>query len=366
LELAAIRLVVGVSIGIGQPAVYALTSETTPARWRIVCCVFLSIGFVVGELWSAALIWYDDPTMLNLRWRWVLVMGVLPTASLAMLAVCLLPESPSYLVVKERRTEALQVLESMRGQNRVQGTPVEFKAQDTFECSSNARSWLFANRIIWGEKFFCSTLVVLFAMLTANIVYYGSLYAFPQVATDIDFDMSAATTLAIGAGWEAVGVLLTLAGLYFPRIPMMKGSFLAMFASLVAFAVGVTGSSRLVSSEAEAMFFFAMLHGGYLCIKISVNVGFSVTYQYAAEIYPTVARTTGVSTSAAGARVGGFVAPLFFGLFHEATGGHAAFFVFLSAFCVVAACLVAILPFETFGRALDSDIDETGPLVAKA
>ena len=43
--------------------------------------------------------------------------------------------------------------------------------------------------------------------------------------------------------------------------------------------------------------------------KIGASAGFSVVYQFSAELYPTVVRNAGMGSSSCMARVGGMVAP---------------------------------------------------------
>ena len=43
--------------------------------------------------------------------------------------------------------------------------------------------------------------------------------------------------------------------------------------------------------------------------KIGASAGFSMVYQYSAELFPTVVRNAGMGSSSCMARVGGMIAP---------------------------------------------------------
>merc|ERR1719316_1695796 len=72
------RFFVGFSFGIGQPPWNVLATEITPAKWRVVVNGLSQSLFIVGEIYSCALILADDPTMLTLNWRHLLQLGAIP------------------------------------------------------------------------------------------------------------------------------------------------------------------------------------------------------------------------------------------------------------------------------------------------
>ena len=43
--------------------------------------------------------------------------------------------------------------------------------------------------------------------------------------------------------------------------------------------------------------------------KIGASAGFSMVYQYSAELFPTVVRNAGMGSSSCMARIGGMIAP---------------------------------------------------------
>lgn len=360
-QLTVVRLFVGAAFGIGQPACSTLCSEVTPTFWRITVQSITSMLFVFGEMYSALLVWWDDPLMQDLDWRWLLLMGAIPSLIFSGLALFFLHDSPSHLAVAGEHEKAKLVLESMRGDNRAYGVNVDFKRIHAKKLNTSpVQVILDPLQIIFSWKMLFSTMVVIYSCFTLNVLFYGCLYAFPQVVTDVDMGTSPAVSLIIGAIWELPGnVIAAVAGMFCPRKPLMAAYLGFTMVSLVFFTTGAAGSQG-------SWLYFMLLQSGYIGIKSFVVIGFVAVYQYATEIYPTVARTTGTAACVAGGRLGGIVAPLIFEWQLGVTGSFMAFFYFMAGLCALNFVLVLFLPVETFGKSLEDDMDETQPLRAQA
>jgi len=362
--LCAVRLFVGIAIGLGQPAFNTLCSEVTPAYWRILMNSACQSLFIVGEIYSALLVWYDDPYVKRSAWRWLLVMGTLPSITCGILAYFFLLQSPSYLAVRGEHDAARGVLESMGNDNSVHGaamalTPLPHKSSAISITMQVAEpvALIFSRRLVY------STLTVLYSCFTLNVVFYGVIYAMPQVVTKVDMGHSPAMSLLQGALFEVPGsIMAVICGMLLPRKPVMITYLAAVSASLLAFASGAAAIAAAPSSTEVDWLSPVLLHSGYMGIKCFAGVGFVAVYQYATEIYPTVARTTGSAACVAGGRVGGMVAPMIFEFLLRSSGSFEMFFHLIALLCLVNFVLVIFLPFETFGKALQDDIGEDSPL----
>jgi len=366
-QLAGVRLLVGLSFGLGQPACAALISETTPRFWRMLTNSFAQMLFVVGELFSAVLVWCDDPLMRDLHWRRLFILGALPSVACGILAVLFLPQSPFFHAALNEHEQAQAVLQLMRDDNRRHGVCVDyFKATsasaDPKSCGTWGQSVLRSIALIWSCRMLYSTCTVIYSLFTLNVVFYGCLYAFPQVVSDVDMGLDPAMALVVGALLEIPGsILAVLCGMFLPRKPVMSVYLVLTGASLMAFALA---TRSLHAGEEEHWSTRVLLHSGFVGIKCFSVIGFVVIYQYATEIYPTIARTTGTAACVAGGRVGGMMAPLIFERCLHVSGTPSTFFAIVAAGCLINLVLVALLPFETFGRPLDDETpDEHTPLV---
>jgi len=363
-----IRLFVGASFGIGQPAFTALCTEVTPSYWRLAMNAFCQSLFAIGEVYSALLVWYDDPQMLRLDWRWLLLMGAIPSAVFLVASIFLLHDSPSFLAARGREEEAKAVLESMRNENRAYHVSLDFKKVVPAEVRTPRTS--FQNvwepfGLIFSPRLLFSTVVVIYSCFTLNVLFYGSLYAFPQVLTEVSMGTAPAVSLLMGALWELPGfALAATAGMFAPRKKMMMMYLVLTTFSLLSFAVGAIHHH----GETEGWSTFVLLQGGFIGIKVFVILGFVAVYQYASEIFPVNARTTGTAVCLAGGRVGGMLAPLVFEVQQDITGRFDAFFYSMAILCAINLVLVFLLPIESFGKSLDEiqEIQETLPLRKEA
>lgn len=244
--LAIVRFFVGMSFGIGQPAWSTLGAEVTPAKWRIAMQAISQSFFIGGEVFSCLLLLADDPKMKNLNWRRLLQLGSIPSVIFGFAALIFLHESPAFLAFRSKTEKAMYVLESMRNDNTHCGgrsTAVslecfEFRmAKKRSELTRSERrmsrrasvhmtykqAWADLKKqmgVVFGPQLLLSTIIVSYCCFVLNFLYYGGMYAFPQVlASDKSGKHSgAALELLIGALWELPGYALgILCGVYLYR-----------------------------------------------------------------------------------------------------------------------------------------------------
>ncbi|CAD7952855.1 unnamed protein product [Amoebophrya sp. A25] len=116
-SLVCTRFGVGVAFGIGQPSGISLANEMMPAHMRILLPCMATVYFVSGELFAIVLICFDDIDMQNLNWRWLILMGSLPSVLFFIYGLFTIPESPAWLQVRGRRLEAEKILQWLRLSN---------------------------------------------------------------------------------------------------------------------------------------------------------------------------------------------------------------------------------------------------------
>jgi len=360
-SLCILRFFVGFFFGIGQPAWNALGAEVTPVNWRVLMMGFSMTMFVLGEIYSCLLLLGDDPQLKHIHWRRLVQLAAIPSGIEGLLALFFLHQSPSFLSVAGRKEEAMAVLDSMRHDNGLPDHPIEFfVATSASQLHPGARknsrklSWTTQRdafrqlRIVFGPQYRTTTLIAITSCAVLNLVYYGTMYAFPQIfARDKDRHVTGAIELLVGACWEILGYGSAVAvGFYVSRIRCMTLYLLATITCLLMFTVGQTVG------------YAAIWRVGFYGIKWAVNVGFVFVYQYSVEVYPTAARTTGHAICMAFARLASVFAPLLYEALYSRTGDSAAFFYLIVVACVVNLFLMPFLTIETFGMALKDDVDE--------
>jgi len=356
------RFFVGMAFGFGWAATIVYRLEISPAAWRTLMIIFGGFLWVLGEAYGAWIVWLDDPTLNQVDWRWLLIVGAFPAVLLTFVAAAFLNESPSWLASHGNQAAARHVLSKMNRTNGSRCVCLDFSPPPQHEDKrEGGLSDLRRHAcVIFGDTMLFSTLVSCFTLFSMNFVYYGGLYAFPQVfSMNVSMGMSPAVALLRGAVWTFPGYFMALA---FDRVmdrrPTLMVSMCALTICMISFVQGGT------NSQASWPHYY-MLHVGYAGYKCFTTMLSSIGYQYSAELYPVTCRATGVAFASCMGRIGAMTAPLAFEWIVTLIGTWTVFFYMMAAFLTLNMILVAFLPFETRGKTLqESAIErhETEPL----
>ncbi len=123
LEFVVYRIIGGLAVGAASVLTPAYISEVAPARYRgalattqqVAIILGLFIAFVSNYFIAAAAGASVNALWLGFEaWRWMFWMEVIP-ATVFLLALLAVPESPRYLVLAQRRDEAVSVLGTLFG-----------------------------------------------------------------------------------------------------------------------------------------------------------------------------------------------------------------------------------------------------------
>jgi MFS transporter, AAHS family, 4-hydroxybenzoate transporter len=292
-DLLILRFVTGLGLGGVLPNTIALTGEYSPQRRRtlLIMLMFMtvSLGSAIGGLIAAKLI----PVY---GWQVIfLVGGALPLVLCPVLIVWL-PESLSLLALDERKSEQVRALLM-----RVDPS-ARFAADTRFTIVEESGTGfllpqLFTNRrlvptlLLWG----------MFFMNMLDIYFLNSWL--PTLSHGVGLEVQAA--IAVGVAFQLGGMLGTIGlGLMIERLGFHRVLFvtyLAGFASIVT--IGLAGASLPILVPAVFVAGVAVIGG-----QIGCNA-------YAARVYPTYIRATGLGWalgigrfgSILGATVGGLM-----------------------------------------------------------
>lgn len=363
LSISAIRFFVGVSFGVSGPAANTLCGEMAPSCYRLKMNAFSMFVFSMGELYSGALVWYQDPYMENLNWRWLVCMGAIPSFIFLVLALAVLHESPSFLVVKGRFDEAERVLKDFRDENGATNVDIDLSdcQVDSRETPRSSLSFRQKLSIVLGRHLLYTTTVVCVSVFTLNFLFYGGLYALPQVLPQMKLHVSPSINLMIGAVAELPGYVVAV--LFGERLSRKNAMLVYLLAALVSTLTFSFARAELMTQDKNITRTVEfMVQCGLVGNKVFTAVGFLVVYVYSTEVYPTVVRTTGGAFCLAFGRLGAILAPAVFENLAQITGNHAAFYNLTAALCAINAMLVMWLPYETQGCMLQDHLEEQQPL----
>lgn len=130
------RIIGGVAVGAASVLAPAYISEIAPARLRGRLTTIQQIAIITGLFTafvsnyfladiagkSTAILWMNFEA-----WRWMFWMELLP-ALLFFVALLFIPESPRYLVIRERHQQATNVLTKLYGKDQAQLTLVDIQS----------------------------------------------------------------------------------------------------------------------------------------------------------------------------------------------------------------------------------------------
>ncbi|KAF9603101.1 hypothetical protein IFM89_033826 [Coptis chinensis] len=317
-------------------------------------------------------------TMPTLGWRWLLALSSLPSLAL-LLFYGFTPESPRYLCLRGRTTEALAVLEEVARMNRVELPPGLLVSDKSIELNENCtpsedthllsadterneakvtedvdfkagsaslltllspkllRSTLLLWLVFFGNSFSYYGLVLLTSELTSRSSQCTSKsFHLENTQDTVDY-----RDVFIASFAEFPGLLLSAVTV--DRLGR-KLSMSTMLFSCCLFLL------PLVFEQSESLT-TGLLFGARMCIMGA----FTIVYIYAPEIYPTSVRSTGVGVGSSIGRIGGMVCPLVaVGLVQ---GCHRTASILLFEIIIfLSGVAVIYFPFETKGCELSDSV----------
>jgi SP family galactose:H+ symporter-like MFS transporter len=282
--LIAARVVLGVSIGIGTFTAPLYLAEVAPEYIRGAMIslyqLMITIGILVAFL-SDTVFSYSG------NWRWMLGVIAIP-GFLFMIGMFFLPDSPRWLLMKQRDAEALDVLKRLRGNPEV----VEHEANDIREqLRTPQRGWhLFLENSNFRRSVGLGIVLQLMQQFTGmNVVMY---YA-PRIFQDMGYDTTAQMWFTAIVGLTNVLATFIAIGLIdrWGRKPILYTGFAVMTLGL-----GMVGSMMGTGASSHGT---QLLTVGMLLVFI---VGFAMSagpliWTLCAEVQPLKGRDFGIGCS---------------------------------------------------------------------
>jgi putative MFS transporter len=342
--------IMGVSAGGMLPIVYALMTETMPAKrrgWLVV--LHGGLGTVAGYLLASGLATWLEP---HYTWR-ILWLPGLPTGLAMLVLNRWIPESPRFLLEHGRFDEAQTVMQRFGVTLSRSGA----RARESSTRPAPAASGESRLLALFKKPYRLQTLTVGMYGLAWGLVNWGFLTFTPTILRDRGVPAASASKLLFWSALIAVPGTVLVAYLY---------GYWSSKKTMVAFAL-VTGAALLL---------FAVLDpgagGGHtaavmpLMVLLLIGSGgvISMLSPYTAEVYPTRLRGTGSGFAAGSSKIGGILAPPVAALTLAAAPGFGLIGLLAAGPVIVAALVVLAAGVETRDRALE-EVTIAPPLAAK-
>jgi len=346
------RVILGFAVGGASVTVPVYLAELAPTERRGSLAGRGELAIVIGQMLAFIInaiigtVWGEHAGV----WRYMLAVAAIPAVAL-FVGMLRMPESPRWLISKNRHDEALAVLMQVRDEKRARAEMAEVEFLHEEEEQANMGGWKDL-KIPWVRRLFIAGIgVAIFQQCTGinSIMYYGT-----QVLTQAGFSASAALIANVANGVLAVvGSTICLFWLMdrVPRRKLIIGGFIATTSchALIVISAWLLPDGL---TKAFVILFFMVLF--VFCMQLALNIPVWVIIS---EIFPLDIRGMGMGVSVLCLWIANAVIAFMFPIVVEAFGIQGAFLVFVVLGLIAIAFLNAFLP-ETKGRSLEELEDD--------
>jgi putative MFS transporter len=328
----------GIAAGGMLPIVYALMTESIPARrrgWLVV--LHGGLGAAGGYLVAAGLAAWLEP---QFTWRMLWFAG-LPTGLVLLVLNYWIPESPRFLLEHGRVDDAEIVM-------RRYGIELALAAKPDAGDPEPAAAPVTrpGARALFARPYLAHTITVLAYGFSWGLVNWGFLTFLPTILRDRGLSAVAANRMLFFSALIAVPGTLVVAylyGMWSSKRSMIVFALITCL-SLAAFAVVDPGAGGRTPGVLMPLVVLLLLGSGGIISMLS---------PYAAEVYPTRLRGTASGIAAGSSKLGGIVAPPLAAWILAAAPGFTAIGLIVATPVAVAAVVLALAGIETRGRGLE-------------
>ncbi len=355
------RVLGGMAIGMASMLAPMYIAEVAPPASRGMLVTFQQIAIVVGINLVYFVNWgmqtgHSRDYLMSTAWRYMLASAAIP-ATLLIVFMLIVPETPRYLVLKDRDSEALSLLKRLVGDGVAQSTLQEIKAT-LVEHTRPVLSfgWLV---LIVGIM-----LSVFQQLVGINAVLYYAPHMFENMgASTNDAYWESATFVGITMTAFTLGATFTVDRL--GRKPLLIAGALVMAVAMIVLGflfdrhlVSVTAESAGAAASAGSASYVALAAVVVYIIGFSFSWG-PVVWVMLSEIYPNSIRGKAMSIGVAAQWVMNYIVSQTFPMmdgstFLNAHFNHGFAYWLYGGMSVLAALLVMRFVPETKGRTLEA------------
>ncbi|MDH7463885.1 sugar porter family MFS transporter [Chitinophagaceae bacterium 26-R-25] len=331
------RLIGGLGVGAAAMVSPMYIAEIAPAKWRgrLVACYQLAIVFGILIAYFANFI-FDGMGANN--WRWMFASQAAPSL-LFFLMLLLVPETPRWLIMKQRNGEAEKILKKVLGTSEVDAEMSIIK--NSFHNAKGVSvKQLFSKT--YRPVLYLGITVAIFQQVTGinSIIYYA-----PEIFRETGLDSSSSLMQTIGIG--VINILSTIGAIALVdrigRKKLLLIGTIMMGISLVA--VGLCFKYHYFDHYLVLIFMLLYV------ASFGCTLG-AVVWVYLAEIFPNLIRSLALSVATLSLWLADFAVTLTFPVMTKHLGTSYTMFCY-AALCVVAFVYMLFKVKETKGQSLE-------------
>ncbi len=360
------RIIGGIAVGAASVMAPAYIAEIAPAKYRGALATVQQVAIITGLSASffsnyilagisgsaINMLWWDYET-----WRWMFWVELIP-ASIFLISLLFIPESPRFLVVKQKKDTALKVLQKLYGDVTGQSKLDEIDSSLAGDHHKPSLKDLYDNSlgrirpIVWIGI----GLAAFQQFVGINVIfYYGSV-----LWEAVGFTESDALLNNVVSGLLSVGSVIASLVLVdrIGRKPILVFGSIGMSITLglaaIAFSTGslITGDDGKVTLElSDNMGVLALVSAQLYVMLFNFSWG-PVMWVMLGEMFPNQMRGSGLAISGLSQWISNFLITLTFPILLASAGLGVAYSLY-TFFAVVSVFFVIKYVYETKGKELE-------------
>ncbi len=342
------RFIMGFANGVNVPIGTNILAEKLPIKLRGFTLVAVWIGFQTATITFILLMLAIMPTLDESQLRLVLSLGSLIILGPVIVLFVFLNDSPRNLILRKQETEAFDQLEEYY-QDKINIQTREKIIKEVCKSTGDKEKSTGKFSDLFDQKHLRTTLLLSFIWLITSVIMYGGsgMSSITIKESNEGGNQQSNSTKAVVSLLlqQVVQFGVTLLGAWLVELKFLgrKISMIIGFTLTLIFMI----LCAAITSQFPLLIGFAIG---------SVNLPFTIIGAYTSEVYNTNIRDYGVGFGYFSTRLGGVISLAV--LFGISEIGTYAPYIFCSVIAAGAIVLIAFLPYETQGMALDGDKDQ--------
>jgi OCT family organic cation transporter-like MFS transporter 4/5 len=316
---------------------FVLAMEMMGPSKRVFAGIVIEYFFAIGQVILVAFA-YTNNILFESGWRTLAIALVVPTMPF-LSYFFLLPESPRWLLSKNRQDEAFEILQGVAKTNK---RTLDKETWNALLEQSNQKSNQSENKsenildLIKSLHLGIMCAILFFQWIINNFIFYGVGLKSNDLGVNpyLSFLISAAVEIL---AYIVSHAILDRLGRKLPYVVSLA------FAGFSCFSIGFVSDTNIVVVLAMSGKFFA-------------SMSYAIIYLYSSELFPTSIRNTGMGCCSMMARIGSMTAPLMIGLGDTLNMPNLPFLAFGITGLIGCGCAL-MLP-ETLNKKLPDTIQE--------